>query len=112
MDKGNWLDDLLEDTGVTASQLSKMTGIDSAVISNIRSGRRGVGPDVARKIAHALKVPEETLFRKAGLLEKKSGRDKQTEEIEQIVHVLEGMTKEEQQEYLSYLRFMQNRKKK
>lgn len=55
--KGQWLNDLLEDAGWTPADLARATGLDSAVISNIRNGKRGTGADTALKIAHALKLP-------------------------------------------------------
>lgn len=52
MDK--WLDILLDDAGMTSSDLSRATGLDTAVISNIRNGKRGLGTKTATLIANAL----------------------------------------------------------
>lgn len=39
------------------------------MISKIVNGESGVGPDVARKIAKALNIPQLKVFRKAGLID-------------------------------------------
>ncbi len=75
MNKGQWLDDLLEEIEWTAADLSRATGLDSAVISNIRSGKRGTGIDVARKIAKATKHPEQEIFQRAGIWNEKEPPD-------------------------------------
>jgi transcriptional regulator with XRE-family HTH domain len=50
------------------SDLARRAGVDNSVISNILNERRNVGPEVARAIAAALDLPEEAVFRQAGLL--------------------------------------------
>jgi len=52
MDK--WLDILLDDAGMTPSDLARATGLDTAVISNIRNGKRGLGIKTATLFASAL----------------------------------------------------------
>lgn len=63
---GEWLDKLLADMNWKPADLSRATGLDSAVISNIRSGKRGLGIDTAKLIAKATKRSPENILRMAG----------------------------------------------
>ena len=64
--KGYWLDRLLEEMQWKPADLSRATGLDSAVISNIRNGKRGLGIDTAVLIAKATKRSPEQILRMAG----------------------------------------------
>lgn len=64
--KGNWLDILLEEMNWKPADLARATGLDSAVISNIKNGRRGIGIDTAILIAKATKRSPENILRMAG----------------------------------------------
>lgn len=50
------------------SDLGREAELYPATISNILNGNRGVGPAVARKIAKALKVDEDVVLYRAGLI--------------------------------------------
>ncbi|HEY4003400.1 MAG TPA: helix-turn-helix transcriptional regulator [Candidatus Xenobia bacterium] len=49
--------------GLTQAQLAEMTGLKVANISAMEAGKRGIGPDVARKLAKALNCPMVDLLR-------------------------------------------------
>jgi transcriptional regulator with XRE-family HTH domain len=68
MDSKIWLQNLLDELEITSADLSKLTGIDSAVISNIINGKRKAGIDTCLRIAKALKRPPEEIYRRASLL--------------------------------------------
>ena len=89
--KGQWLDDLLNELGWTSARLSLESGLDSAVISNIRNGKRNTGIDVAKKIADATGRPENEIFERAGLM-KESTQDRWVRRVE---HKLEQITDED-----------------
>lgn len=57
--------------------LAEQAGMNSAVLTTIYSGRAGVGPDTARKVAKALDVSEVLVFRLAGILSPIEGDDDQ-----------------------------------
>lgn len=66
-----WILEELNKRGWKPADLSRETGISSGALSNILNDYRKPGPDVCRSIAHALRIPEETVFRQAGLLSPK-----------------------------------------
>ena len=65
---GEWLLNELREKEISQSELSRRTGISTGAISDVISGRRNVGPDIARRVAEALRVPVEESYRAAGLL--------------------------------------------
>jgi transcriptional regulator with XRE-family HTH domain len=64
----NWLDEELKSKNWSHAELARHAGVHQSTISMIYSGQRGVGPELINAIAHALKLPPETVFRAAGLL--------------------------------------------
>lgn len=66
MKKGNWLDQLLDDMKWKPADLARATGLDSAVISNIKNGKRGMGIDTAVLIGKATNRRPEVILRMAG----------------------------------------------
>lgn len=64
--KTRWLDDLLEEENMTSADLARAANLDSAVISNIRNGRREIGIETAISIAKATHRKPETILRMAG----------------------------------------------
>ena len=64
----DWLLQTLEEQGISQSELARRAGVSRAAISDIISGRRGIGKDAATSIARALKMSPEKVFRAAGIL--------------------------------------------
>ena len=104
-----WLTAELDEREWNQSELARRAGVSSAAISDVLSGRRQIGPDLATAIADALKIPQEDVFLAAGILRPKKDRN---EIIEQIVHEIQDRTEAEQKEFLSYVRWMNNQRKK
>lgn len=65
---GEWLQTELDNRNWKQADLSRATGLDTAVISNLRNGKRGPGEDTCTAIATAFHLPPEVVFRAAGLL--------------------------------------------
>ena len=63
-----WLQEALEKKGWKQSDLARAAHLGKGSLSDIVSGRRKVGSEVARAIADALKLPPEQVFRAAGIL--------------------------------------------
>lgn len=102
--KGQWLDDLLKQLGWTPADLSRATGLDSAVISNIRNGKRGVGTSSAAKIGKATNRPTEEILRLAGEIETAPPKDETLYRIEHLYHTLrEDSSKQRALEFLEFL---------
>ena len=64
----HWLQTQLEQRGWSMSELARRCDVSHPTISRFMSGKRDISSDVVRAIAHALEMPEEQLFRQAGLL--------------------------------------------
>lgn len=92
-----WLQAELDQRGWLASDLARRAGLGSGTLSQLMNGYRNPGPDVCRSIAHALKVPEEEVFRRAGLLSPKPELSDQAEELRSII----GLLKEENVAYVA-----------
>lgn len=86
--KGRWLDELLKELNWTPADLSRATGLDSAVISNIRNGKRGVGTSTATKIGKATNRPAEEILRLAGEIESTPPEDETLYRINHLYHTL------------------------
>ena len=86
----------------TRNQLAQKAGLSSSYFTMLSKGSRQIGADACSKIAEALKLPKETVFRAAGLLPQVS----EVEELrEQILAATANMSREEQREVLNYIRF-------
>jgi transcriptional regulator with XRE-family HTH domain len=82
-----WLLQELKTRGLTQSDLARSAKLGSGTLSNIMSGNRKVGQDTLAKIAFALRIPPEVVFRAAGLLPPHSDDpwvEKQTHRLSQI----------------------------
>ena len=53
---------------MSRADLAARAGVTRASISHVVSGARRAGPDLLTRIADALQLPEETVFRAAGIL--------------------------------------------
>ncbi len=65
---GEWLAEELKIRSMNQSDLARASNITTAQISRIISGRRGVGEQALTAIAHALRLPPDLVFEKAGIL--------------------------------------------
>ena len=66
-----WLQGELNKREWTQAKFSKKSKISQSQITRILNGTRGIGPDTCKKIARALNLPEDDVFRQAGLLTSK-----------------------------------------
>ncbi|WP_075064571.1 helix-turn-helix transcriptional regulator [Ornatilinea apprima] len=89
-----WLDKSLDDRNWKYADLARFTGLDSAVISNIVNGRRGLGIDTAALIGDVLAVRPDFLLRLYGAL---PPIPKEENEIEQLAYRISKLPAEDQQ---------------
>jgi transcriptional regulator with XRE-family HTH domain len=94
----SWLNSELDKQGWTQSELARRAGLSRGTLSNITSGSKGVGEETCRAIARAFNIPPETVFRAAGILPNHPGTD---EDFEELKHLFNQMTDEEQLEFLA-----------
>lgn len=64
----DWILAQLNKRGWTQGELSRRANVSSGTLSMVINYQRGAGPDFCRSIAKAFGVPEEEVFRQAGLL--------------------------------------------
>lgn len=83
--------------GWKQADLARASNLDSAVISNIINGRRGLGESAARAIARAFDLPPETVFRAAGLLPDKPKAD---QKIDEALHILSKLDADDLEEII------------
>ena len=96
-----WLKNELGSRNWKQADLVREANLDSAVISNLINGKRKSGENTARAIAHAFKLPPETVFRAAGLLPPQLP---ETELISQINHLTTELPEQEQQDILEFVK--------
>lgn len=82
---GDWLRDELAKRDMTQAELSRASGITTAGVAYLISGKRNPGQDSCVKIAHALRLPEETVFRAAGLLKPRQELDERRGRFETLL---------------------------
>lgn len=63
---GEWIQEKCERLGLTQAELAERAGVSEPTISRLISGDRRIGKDVARKLAAALGVKPEEVFKAAG----------------------------------------------
>lgn len=63
-----WLLNEMHTRDISMRELARNAGISHSSISLVLSGQRGITAEFCQSIAHALKLPEEEIFLRAGLL--------------------------------------------
>ena len=96
-----WLDAELSARGWSRAELARRAGVTEASLSLIYSGDREPGTKICKGIAKALKLPDDVVYRVAGLLDVKPNEDQTVSEITHIYHELD---EENQQDLLDYAR--------
>ncbi|MHB9133540.1 MAG: helix-turn-helix domain-containing protein [Armatimonadota bacterium] len=96
-----WLQEQLDRRGWDQAELARRSRITNAHISRIMSGENQAGPEASLKIARALHLPPEDVFRHAGLLP----RSKATPEgSEELLYYYSNLDKEDQRRVLAMAR--------
>jgi transcriptional regulator with XRE-family HTH domain len=104
-----WLQAQLDERGMIPADLARRGDIGRGTLSDLFSGRRSAGVDVLIKIADGLDLPRELVLREGGVLRKGTNR---SDEMDQLIHELEKLPPEDQKEFLSYIRWKNNQRKK
>ena len=91
MDKRNW----------SQAELARQSKISPPQITRILSGERGIGEESLNSIAHAFKLPPETVFRAAGILPQQTP---ESELIQQITHLAKDLSPQEQIDILEFVK--------
>ena len=100
-----WLSEKLAEKGLSQAELARRAGTHQSTISLVLSENRKPGPEFCEKIARALKIPPEEVYRAAGLLPSKAKTNELTERVEHILGSYKyPETKECALAYLEFLR--------
>lgn len=103
-----WLQDQLDIRGWKQADLSRASGLDSAVISNLINQKRNAGEVVCRAIAKALGFTPETVFRAAGLLPK---INQVSEKLEEAYHAISALNEDDLDTVIAIARALDAKKK-
>lgn len=103
----DWVNGELRRRGWTNSELAARGGLIPGSLNNVLNGSRSAGPDICRGIARGLGLPEEMVFRKAGLLSPLRG-DPEERSLQELIEMAKTLTPHQRREatyYMSYLKF-------
>jgi transcriptional regulator with XRE-family HTH domain len=105
-----WIIAEREKQGLTQSELARKSGLTRQTINDYESRRRP-NPDskVLVKLSVGLGYPADHLQRIVGILPPDTTT---SDEVKQIIEEIKGLTTEEQQELLSYIKWSNNQRKK
>lgn len=97
-----WLEREMKSRNWSKSELARRAGIKQPTISNIISGKRGVGFDVCDGLARAFDYPVESVYKIAGLLPPDSEDDPVVEESYYLLKLLDQSEKEQVRAIIRY----------
>ena len=98
----NWLMDRLREKDWSQSDLARASGLTRQAISNYLASKiTRPDEDALVKIAHALNIPSETIFRAAGLLQ--PALDKRDPRLGKIEYILPGLPERDRDEILAFV---------
>lgn len=67
-----WLDAILKNKNIKPIELARSANIDPGVVTRILKAERSATPKTLEAIAHALQLPTDLVYEKAGILPKKN----------------------------------------
>lgn len=105
-----WLSAELLDRNMRPADLVRLSGLDSAVVSNLVNGKRNAGVDTATAIAEAFKLPPEEVFRIAGILPPEPPKDQTLQRIDYLYSTLKN--EESKQQALQYIEFLKTQEER
>lgn len=103
---GQWLLDILEEKGWSMSELGRRCDTTHVTISRLVSGERKPSPELTIRLARALGVTPEEVFRRVWLPVSMAARLDTAELLEYV----EGLTREERAELLRYAQYLYQRR--
>lgn len=95
-----WLAGILADKDIKPVELARLAKIDPGVVTRILKAERDAKPKTLEAIAHALKLPVDLIYEKAGILPTKP---EATLLQRKLLHASEGLPESDLQLALSLL---------
>ncbi|MDL1909737.1 helix-turn-helix transcriptional regulator [Chloroflexi bacterium CFX6] len=105
IDFPSWLTAQIISRNWKPTDLAKYSHLSDTAVSRILRGDRNPDVDTLSKIAQALRLPPEQVYRAAGILPPVPDLN---ETIEQIVHEIQSLPEQDQQEILAFIRMKNN----
>lgn len=102
-----WLLQEMNKANLSQADLARITGLSTGAISNLINQVRSPSPEALNKIAKALKLAPENVFRIAGLLPQELEKDYLTEEAE---FLLSQLTELQRKQAVKFIRFLAEEK--
>src|SRR3972149_6845791 len=99
----DWLEAELRERKMSPADLARAAHKSTAVISRVITGSRKPSPGTLKAIAHGLYLPEETVFRAAGVLSPKLPEDAETEYFSYKYNKLPRHLREQVSSYLTHV---------
>jgi len=109
MEFGEWLQEQLDSRGWHQARLARRSGISAGQIARVINDTRQPGPEFCRAIAKALELPEELVFRQAGLLSPEQ-RKEDPPTLAEWVALFRQSTPEKQEDLLTLARALLRKK--
>jgi len=72
MEFSEWLREEMQKQGLGVRELARMANVSPAGISKVLNQYRGAGPELCQGLARALKLPQEEVLQRAGILTRPS----------------------------------------
>jgi transcriptional regulator with XRE-family HTH domain len=102
---GDWLSDQLKERDMIPADLTRLTGLESGVLSNLINNKRGQpSVDTSKRIAKALNLPLEEVYRAADILPPKPDIDVISQ---RILNMLLDLPSEDKKDILAYVELRQ-----
>lgn len=102
MNFSEWLHEEMRSRDWSIADLAREAGVSPGALGNVLRETRKAGADLCSGIAHALKIPPEFVFQKAGLLPEKPDRNKK---IDEAIYLIEKLNESNQKDAIQYLRY-------
>ncbi|HMT21537.1 MAG TPA: helix-turn-helix transcriptional regulator [Promineifilum sp.] len=112
IDFSDWLNDQTNSRGWRAVDLANAANLPSATVVRILNGDRNAGPDAAVKIAKALSLSPEHVFRQAGLLPPETN-GAPSAALQELTDILRDASEADRREIIEYaLWFLRRRNRR
>jgi transcriptional regulator with XRE-family HTH domain len=98
---GTWLSEKLDELKMIPADVTRATGLDSGVLSNIINNRRMPSVDTCKALAKAMNIPLEEVYRAADILPQKPSVDAISEAV---LHIVLSLPTEDRKDILEYAR--------
>lgn len=102
-----WFSHILSKYDITPAEIKRRSGLSESHMSKVLKGERSFGEDAIRKIAKAVGVAPETLFREVGIL---PPAPEKTEAHEQLLYMFDRLNEQDRRAVLTMIQFLLSQK--